>query len=110
METPKPMQGTWTLTAPKASAGMNGSAWCRRGNAMEMLRSFTLKLELFAGTDVRDAANDMCQLADRIGVRCEANFNGVKLWARPGDNPLRLVESYHTELAKPAMHYKIAQA
>ena len=76
---------------------------------MELLRTLTLKLELFAGTDVRDAASDLCQLADRIGVLCEADFNGVKLWARPGDNPLRLVESYHEALKKPTPH-KIAQA
>lgn len=76
---------------------------------MELLKTLTLKLELFAGTDVRDAANDLCQLADRIGVLCEADFNGVKLWARPGSNPLRLVESYHEQLKRPAGHFKIAQ-
>lgn len=77
---------------------------------MELLRTITLKLELFAGTDVRDAASDLCQLADRIGVLCEADFNGVKLWARPGDNPLRLVDAYHEQLKRPAQAYKIAKA
>lgn len=76
---------------------------------MEMLKTFTLKLELFAGTDVSDAASEMCQFADRIGVRCEAMFNGVKLWARPGDNPLRLVDAYHEQLQSKSQH-KIAQA
>lgn len=77
---------------------------------MELLRTITLKLELFAGTDVRDAASDLCQLADRIGVLCEADFNGVKLWARPGDNPLRLVDAYHEQLKRPPQTYKIAKA
>lgn len=77
---------------------------------MELLRTITLKLELFVGTDVRDAASDLCQLADRIGVLCEADFNGVKLWARPGDNPLRLVDAYHEQLKRPPQAYKIAKA
>lgn len=76
---------------------------------MEMLKTFVVRVELFAGTDVRDAASEMCQLADRIGVRCEASFNGVKLWARPGDNPLRLVDAYHEQLQSKSQH-KIAQA
>ena len=75
-----------------------------------MLKSFTLKVEMFAGTDIREAASDLCELADRIGVRCEAQFNGVKLWARPGDNPLRLVEAFHVELKRPANLCRIAQA
>jgi len=69
----------------------------------------TLKVELFAGTGVREAACDMCELADRVGVLIEADFNGVKLWARPGDNPLKLVEAYHEKLHEKST-YKIAQA
>lgn len=76
---------------------------------MEMLKTFVLRLEPFAGTDVRDVASEMCQLADRIGVRCEVMFNGVKLWARPGDNPLRLVDAFHEQLKSKHQH-KIAQA
>lgn len=77
---------------------------------MEQLKSLTLKLELFVGTDVLSAASDLCQLSDRIGVLCEADFNGVKLWARPGDNPLRLVDAYHEQIKLPDRHIKIAQA
>ena len=75
-----------------------------------MLKTFVLRVEPFAGSDVRDVACELCQLADRIGVRCEATFNGVKLWARPGDNPLRLVDAFHEELKKPNREHKIAQA
>lgn len=75
---------------------------------MEFLRTFTLKVELFAGTDIRDAAAELCQLADRIGVMCEASFNVVKLWARPGDDPLRLVDAYEEQLQSKSPH-KIAQ-
>ena len=65
---------------------------------MEILKTLTLKVELSAGTRVQDAACDLCQLADRIGVACEADFNGVKMWGRPGDNPLKLVAAYHALL------------
>lgn len=76
---------------------------------MDMLRTLTLKVELFAGTDIRDAACDLCELANRIGVMTESNFNSVKLWARPGDNQLKLVEAYHDQLKNKHQH-KIAQA
>ena len=76
---------------------------------MEMLKTFVLQVEPFAGSNIKDVAVELCQLADRVGVLCEAGFNGVKLWARPGDNPLRLVEAFHVELKKPGAH-KIAQA
>ena len=76
---------------------------------MKMLKTFLLQVEPFVGSDINDVAAELCQLADRVGVRCEASFNGVKLWARPGDNPLRLVEAFHAELQKPCEH-KIAQA
>lgn len=78
-------------------------------SALPMLRTFLVQVEPFAGSDVADVAMELCQLADRIGVRCEAKFNGVKLWARPGDNPLRLVDAFHRELGRDA-HIKIAQA
>lgn len=76
---------------------------------MEMLKTFVLQVEPFAGSDIQAVSMELCQLADRVGVRCEAAFNGVKLWARPGDNPLRLVDAFHAELKKPGAH-KIAQA
>lgn len=76
---------------------------------MELLKTLTLRLELFAGTDISDAARDLCQLADRVGVLCEAKFNGVILWARPSDNQQRLAESYFDQLQRPPGHYKIAQ-
>ncbi len=77
---------------------------------VEMLKTFILKVEPLVGSDVRDVAVDLCQLADRVGVRCEADVSGVKLWARPGDNPLRLAEAFYEQLKRPAQHYKIAQA
>ena len=76
---------------------------------MELLRSITLKVDLFAGVDIRNASCDLCELANRVGVLVEAEFNGVKLWARPDDNPLKLAEAFHLELISGKTH-KIAQA
>ena len=77
---------------------------------MEMLRTLTLRVELFAGTDVRDAAIDLCELANRIGVLCEAEFNGVTLWARAGDDPGLLVEDFHKQMSLPEQRFRIARA
>ena len=77
---------------------------------MKMLKTFVLQVEPFAGSDVRDVAVELCELADRVGARCEAPFNGVKLWARPGDNPLRLVDAFHAQMKLPGHLHKIAQA
>ena len=77
---------------------------------MEMLKTFILKVEPFAGSNVRDIVAELCQLADRVGIRCEAGFNGVKLRARPGDNPMRLEAAFFEQLKRPAQQYKIAQA
>lgn len=62
---------------------------------MRDLRSIILPVELLAGTDIRDACCDICELANRVGCTVEGNFNGVKLWACEGGNPLTLMGRYH---------------
>lgn len=74
-----------------------------------MRNSIILKVELFAGTDIKDAAIDLCALAERVGVLCEASFNGVKLWARPGDSPQVMVDKYMVEINKPHGLYRYAK-
>ena len=78
--------------------------------SLPLLKSFNLKVELFAGIGIDEATADLCELASRLGVRCEADFNGVKLWARPGDDPQRLADSWGEEMKRPANLYRIAQA
>lgn len=68
----------------------------------------TLKVELMAGTDIRDACCDICEMANRVGCLVEADCNGVKLWAYEGDNPLKLMDAYHAEL-KTTHRVKIAK-
>lgn len=76
---------------------------------MKLLKNLVLKVELFDGADVHDAACDLCMLAKRVGVLVEADFNGVKLLARPDDSSVRLVRAYHEQL-KNKCPVKIAQA
>jgi hypothetical protein len=70
----------------------------------------TLKVESHPGANVRDVAVELCQLADRVGVMCETKFNDVLLVARPGCNPLRLVEAYEELVLRPAREFKVTQA
>lgn len=65
---------------------------------MNYLRSTTIKVDLLAGTDIRDACCDMCELANRVGTSVEAVFNGVTVVARPRTNPLELADKYREEL------------
>lgn len=76
---------------------------------MRHLGTIVLKVELFAGTDIRDACCDLCELANRVGTTVEGMFNGVHLWAIEGSNPLMLVEAYEREI-KTDRTVKIAKA
>jgi len=76
---------------------------------MRDLRSIILPIELLAGTDIRDACCDICELANRVGCTVEGKFNGVKIWANEGGNPLTLMERYHKELLSDRT-VKIAKA
>lgn len=76
---------------------------------MELLKGIKLNVEVFAGEDIAIAAESICTLATRTGVMVEADFNGVKVWARPHDDHEKLVEAYHIQL-KSDFPYKIAQA
>jgi hypothetical protein len=75
---------------------------------MELLESLSLKVELFPACAIDDAARDLCTLSERIGCLCEAEFNGVTLWARPGDNP-RQIARHYMELVDSDCRIKIAQ-
>jgi hypothetical protein len=76
---------------------------------MRFLPTMQLKVQLFAGTDVAAAAADLCELANRVGTLCEAEFNGVHLWARPGNDPALLVAAWDEQMKRPSGVYKIAQ-
>lgn len=72
------------------------------------MNALRLKLEVFAGVDVDEAAKELCHLSNRIGILCSAKFNEVELWARPGDDPEKLAASFHEQLQNK-FTYKIAK-
>lgn len=60
-----------------------------------LTKKLILKVEVLAGTDIRDVATDLCQLAVQLNMVCETSFNNVTLMADPHSNPVRLAESYY---------------
>jgi hypothetical protein len=72
--------------------------------------SISLKVKAFAGTTIEDACRDLCALADRVGILCEAGFNGVKVWAYPGTDPAKLVKAWAIQMERPEHIYRIASA
>ena len=75
-----------------------------------MTNTLRLKVDAFVGSDIEQAAKDLCDLADRTGVLCECDFNGVHVLARPADDPASLAASYREQLKLPDGRIKIAQA
>lgn len=76
---------------------------------MDPDKTLTLRVEAFAGCSIEDTTRDLCALANRVGILCEVIFNGVHVWARPGDDSQRLADSYLAQLQSKFTH-KIAQA
>lgn len=48
--------------------------------------SLYLNVDIDAGTHVNDAAKELADLAERLGINIQATFNGVLMIARPDDN------------------------
>mgnify|MGYP003393433324 CR=1 FL=1 len=76
---------------------------------MRFLPTFVVRVELFAGCDITEVCYDLCDLAERIGCRVEAPFNGVKLWAKPGTTPTQLRTAWDEAMRSKRQH-AIAQA
>ena len=53
-----------------------------------------IKVELLAGTDIRDACYDICELAQRSSCMIESNFNGMTLFATSNSKPEDLIDEY----------------
>ena len=69
-----------------------------------MSQAVYLRVGLFAGTDILDAAKELTRLANFLGITVEAAFNGVLLMVRPGDDIGRLVRNYRAELDRGGFH------
>ena len=75
---------------------------------MSRLRSIIMRVELFAGTDIKEACSDLCELAGKLGCTVEADFNGVKIFAHQGDSPTELAEAWNEALMSDS-RYKFAR-
>lgn len=68
-----------------------------------------LTLEASAGAEISDTCREAVRVADRVGITVWFNFNGVKCLARPGDDPIALMEDWRKEMKSKHPH-KIASA
>ena len=59
------------------------------------MKNLCLKVEVVAGAVLQDAAAELCALADKLGLLCEADFNGVAMYAMPGDSAKNLANKVH---------------
>jgi hypothetical protein len=53
-----------------------------------------LRAEVYAGSHLRDAAMDAEQLATRTGVSVEFVFNDTKVFVRPGESYMDVVDRW----------------
>lgn len=65
------------------------------------------ELKCYAGTDIDDACNELVRFATRLGVDVWTDFNGIRVLARPEDNPVELAKAYRGQLQSDRQ-YKIA--
>ena len=57
-----------------------------------------LKLEFLAGTDIDSACYEAARLANMLGLTVDFDFNGVKVMAKQGIDPLELAELWAVEM------------
>ena len=60
-----------------------------------MKTELSITVEIMAGAHIDETCEQMQELADRLGVRIAATFNGVDLRARVGGNAQKLLGEYH---------------
>ena len=75
---------------------------------MRILRTVSLKVNLFAGSNIQEACIDIVELSGRLGCLVEANFSGVTLQAHGNDNPYVLASRFDIE-RKSENKFKIAR-
>lgn len=73
-----------------------------------MSGSFYVKIEFLAGTSIHDAAAEALAFAERVDANIEFQFNEVRCHISPGDDPKKLVDSFHVALEQD--RFKLAFA
>ncbi len=62
--------------------------------------SIVVKARFLAGTEINAAATEAVDLADKLGVIVEYDFNGVTCMALPGDDPESLAEQCAVQMGR----------
>lgn len=65
----------------------------------EYLDSFSVPVVTGAGAPIHRTCTQLVKLAQRLGVMVETEFNGVTIFAKPGDDPTKIAERWNKELA-----------
>lgn len=66
--------------------------------------SISMKVEAMAGDRIDDVCCEAINLASRVGIRVEFDFNSVKCIAMPGASPDDLARAYHQEASSNKPH------
>lgn len=62
--------------------------------------NLSLTVEPMVASTIDDVAQDLCELADRLELMVEANFNGVMLRTFPGGNAQKLAAEYRDAIKR----------
>ena len=57
-------------------------------------RSIIIDVELIAGTYIKDAAEELCEMANRLSCIITTNFNGYKIYATVRKDPASIILEY----------------
>lgn len=63
------------------------------------MRSLSVKVGIMPGSHVLNTCREMVELATRLGVMVEGDFNNVLIVAKPGADPEKLAEAWGHEMS-----------
>jgi len=66
----------------------------RLRNSVKIQRTLLLKVKVLPGSRFEDAAGDLCDFANKLGLTVEAKFNGIRCVVSPGGRAETLVEHF----------------
>lgn len=72
--------------------------------AILRLNCLYMEIEVYGGSDIPTAIQQMVQLANRTGLSIWATMNGVRTLARPGDDAMLITEAWSYALKHSQSH------
>jgi len=74
------------------------------------LKSLYLDVEVYGGSNIADAINDMVAMARHLRVGIWADLNGVRTLARPNDDAQELFEEWESAKVNKQSHASTGKA